>query len=177
MVGAGEGGGEVQAVRLGATDIVGRQLETLDVHGVLLAALADPLGGDLHAVGQDVAQALALADHVEQPDHRLVVAEAQIESAGVLQGEDAALEELHGEGDGDPGRHGVEPELVGQTVAGDDGVGVVHAGHAAEGVEGLVFGPLGEETGVGPVWAMRSWLQPTGHPAQAVLPMPWISMA
>ena len=73
----------------------------------------------------------------------------QVHAARVLEGEDAALEELHGEGDGDAGRHGVEAELVGHAVGGDDGVGVVDAGDAAERVERLVLGPFGQDAGVG----------------------------
>ncbi len=41
VVGAGEGGGVAEAVCLGAAHVVGRQLEALDVQGVLLRALAD----------------------------------------------------------------------------------------------------------------------------------------
>ena len=120
------------------------------MHRVLLRALADALGGDAHAVGEHVAEALALAHQVDQLDHRLVVAEVQVHAAGVLERDDAALEELHGEGDGDAGRHRVEAVLVGGAVGGDDGVGVRDAGDAAERVERLVLGAFGHDAGVGP---------------------------
>ena len=119
-----------------------------------MAYFSEPLpicsAATLDAVGEHVAEALALAHHVEQLDHGLVVAEVQVDAAGVLEREDAALEELHGEGDGHAGRHGVEAVLVGHAVGGDDGVGVVDAGRAAERVERLVLGALGHDAGVGP---------------------------
>ena len=149
VVGAGVGRGVAEAVALGAAHVVGRQLEALDVKGVLLGAVADLASGDPAAVGQQVAQAFALAHHAQQLDHGFVVAEAQIDAAGVVEGEDAALEELHGEGDGDAGRHGVEAELVGHAVGGDDRVGVVDARDAAERVERLVLGALGHDAGIG----------------------------
>ncbi len=40
------------------------------------------------------------------------------------------------------------PNSSDKPVAGDDGIGIVHAGDAAERVEGLVLGSLGEEAGV-----------------------------
>ena len=70
--------------------------------------------------------------------------------SGILERDDAALEEFHGEGDGDAGRHRVEAVLVGGAVGGDDGVGVGHPRRAAERVERLVLGALGHDAGVGP---------------------------
>jgi hypothetical protein len=138
-------------VSLGATDIVGRKFEALDVHGVFLGAFADLLGRDLDAVGQQVAQALTLADHVEQPGHGHVVTEVKVQTACVFESEDAALEEFHGEGDGHTGRHGVKAKFVGYPVTRDDGIGIVHAGDAAKRVQSLVLRSFGEETGI---WAV-----------------------
>ena len=163
VVGAGVGGRVAEAVGLGAAHVVGGQLEALDVHGVLLGAPADALRGQPDAVGEHVAEALALAHHADQLDHGLVVAEAQVDAAGVLGGDDAALEELHGEGDGHPGRHGVEAVLVGGAVGGDDGVGIGDAGGAAERVERLVLGAFGHDAAVGP--GLREAHLAAGHRA------------
>ena len=81
-------------------------------------------------------------------DHGLVVAEVQVDAAGVFEGDDAALEELHGEGDGHARRDRVQAVLVRSAVGGDDGVRVRDARDAAERVERLVLGALGDDAGV-----------------------------
>jgi len=162
VVGAGEGGSHAKAVGLGAPHVIAGQLEPLDVHGVLLGALADLLGRHFGPVGKQVPEPLAFAHQVKQFDHGLVIAEAQLESARVLQCKDSPLEQFHGKGDGDARRDGVEPELVTDAVGSDDGVGIINACATAEGVERLVFGTLGEETGIGTMLGQAHLAAPHG---------------
>ncbi len=80
-------------------------------------------------------------------------------AVGVLGRDDAALEQLHGAGDGGAHRDGVHAVLVAEEVGLGDGVEVVDAAVGAERPGGLVLGALAVARVVGIV--------DLGHPAAA----------
>jgi hypothetical protein len=102
VVGSCEGRSVVETVGLGSADVVRGELQAFHVHGVLLGPFPDLLRRDLHPIGQEITQALALAHHVEQFGHRDMVSEAQVHASRVFQRQDPPLEELHRKGDRDP---------------------------------------------------------------------------
>ena len=94
------------------------------------------------------AEAAPVGGVVDELHHRLGVAEAQVEAAGVLEGEQPPLEALHGEGDRDAHGDRVDAEQVAQLVGGDDRRQVVDAARAAERVDRLVLRALGRRARV-----------------------------
>ena len=118
---------------------VRRQLHVLDRHDQILGPAADLRGGVGRAVRQQVAQPLAADDLVQDRQHRVGIPEAQLDPAGVRQGEDALLEAVHGEGDGRAGRDGVQAVLGADLVGQRHGVQVTDAAVGAEGGQRLVL--------------------------------------
>ena len=115
------------------------------VHGVFIRALADLLGRLTGAVGQKVADALALDDHLDQLLDLGGLSPAELEAPGILFGDDAFLEAFYGKGHRPAGRDRIDAGAVAHLVDLDDGVQVVVEDQRAEGAERLVLGlvPLG----------------------------------
>ena len=127
----------------GDARVVEGQLPAAHVHGVLLAALADPFRGPLAAVGEHGAESLSLGDLLGQGDHGLGVSPGQLEPSRVPRSDQAVLVALDGERDGPAGRDGVDAVAVADLVRPDDGLSAVVLAESAQGGEGLVLGPVG----------------------------------
>ena len=90
----GRGAGVQHLVPAAAVVVPAGRGALLGVDRALRRLAADLLGGALDALGEDVAEALALRDHLEQPVRAVHVAEAEPE-ADLLLGEVALLHALH----------------------------------------------------------------------------------
>src|SRR5213078_2133683 len=86
-----------------------------------LGALAEALRRALDALGEQVAEALAPADHVDEPDHGVGVAPREVQAARHLARDDAVLVALHREradgARGDGVEHVLRMQLVDQGSA------------------------------------------------------------
>ncbi len=124
VAGAAVAGGVLDAHALRAATVVSRELLLFDGHGVLGVAIH--LRQAVGALRQLVAEALAQAHLPDALDHGPGVAEAQLLAAGIGLGDDAQLRELHGAGHGNPGRDGIETQLVADVVGLGNGGQVVY---------------------------------------------------
>ena len=129
MVGAPVRGGVGQPHGALRPAILGRDLHALDVHGVLLRPRPDGLGRPPHSVRQKVAEPLPVGDHLQQLQgrsaHRPIPASARPVS---LQVEDPFSHSSMAKRDGPPGRDGVQPQVVAQSVGIEDAVQVGDSG-------------------------------------------------
>ena len=65
--------------------LVHGELLPLGMERELLGSVADLAGRPEDPLGQQIADALPAGDNLDQPQHRLGVAEAQVDAVGVLQ--------------------------------------------------------------------------------------------
>ena len=101
MVRAGLVGRVAQAHAHLAARLVHRELEALDLHREVQGVAAQPLRDPPRAQGQQLARARPVGDQRDRLEHRLAVAEPQVEAAEVaLHVEQPVLHALHDEGDG-----------------------------------------------------------------------------
>ena len=119
--------------------IVGRRFLSVDVDGVLVGALADPLGGDLDSISENVAEALSLRQLLEHGDDRPVVAPGHFDAAGVFLGDDSVLVALDRESHARAGGNRVHPEAVADVVRLDDRLDIVIQAIGAEHADSLVL--------------------------------------
>ena len=123
------------------TRVVHRHLHALDGRQIRLRPAPEPLRRAERALGEEIADALAVGDHLDELHHAIGVVKAQGHAAGVFQREQAALEALHGPGERGPERDGVQAEVVAHLVRLADGDEVLEAEVDAERGERLVLGP------------------------------------
>ena len=109
------------------------------MHRVLLGSLADLLGGDFDAVGQDVADALAVGHHLQEGDERVGVAPGEFQPAGVFGRDEAFFKALDRERRRDAGGDGVKSVAVAQLVELEQVRERRHHIHQPEGGGGLVL--------------------------------------
>ena len=79
--------------------LVHSSLQPLNRDGKLLGSTTNLPGGPGNPFGKQVADALAPGNHLNKPEHRLLIAEPQVNATGVLAAEQSTLEALHGKGD------------------------------------------------------------------------------
>ena len=121
------------------------------MHSVLLRSPPDGLSHPAHTLRQQVAEPLPPGDHPQQPQHQVHIAPAQGQPARVVQVKDLLLPQLHGKTDGSPGRDGVQPQGVAQTVGGQDAVQVGVPDTCPHRVQRLVLEAAQGYAGVGAV--------------------------
>ena len=118
------------------------------VHGEVLAldrdhvsrrAFANDLGGLRRAVGQDVAEALAVGNLQDHRHHRLGVAELEFDTAGVGGVDDAGFPPRHRRRDGHAGADGVQTVLVADLAGVGDSREIVNLAIAADRADGFVL--------------------------------------
>ena len=78
------GCGIVEAVTLGAPDIIGRKFQTLDVHGIFFRILSDLLGGYPGPVGKNIPETFAESHQPEQSHHCLIISEIEFQPPGIF---------------------------------------------------------------------------------------------
>ena len=117
------------------------QLLALHVEREALGALAQLRRRALDAFGEEVADPLALADHVDQRDDRVGIAPREVEATRHLLRDDAVLVALHRERAHGASRDRVEHVLRVQLVDERQRVEIAHAAERAGRGQGLVFGP------------------------------------
>src|SRR5260370_171209 len=120
--------------------VVHRHLEALHRGEERLGAAAEPSRGALRALGEEVADAPAGGDHLDELHDAVRVVEAEGDAARVLQREEPLLEALHLPRDRGAERDRVHPEVVAHLVRLADGDQVVEPEVHAEGGERLVLG-------------------------------------
>ena len=146
MAGSPGAGRVAETHALQAPGVVAGELLLLDAHEVIGGAVL--LAHAVGALGQHVAEALTGGDHLGQAHHGVGIAEGQGE-ADVLLGDQAALEHLHGRGDGVAGGDGVHAHPVADEVGLGHGREVVHPAVGAEHADGLVLRPGAQAGKVG----------------------------
>ena len=132
VIGTGVGDGVAQSQSMLDAGVVVGHLLPLDVHGQPLRATPYPFSGPLGSFRQQVADALAGSDQLQQLQHDFGVAETQVQPAGILRREQPLLKALHGKGNGAPNGDGVQTQGVASLAGLGHGV---HVGHAAVGAK------------------------------------------
>jgi hypothetical protein len=97
--------------------------------------------GALDALAEELADALALADQVDELDDRVRIAPLELDAARHLLGDNAVLVALHGEGDDGARRDRIEHVLREELIGERQLLEVVHAAEGARRRQGLVLGP------------------------------------
>ena len=110
------------------------------MHGEPFRAPADLGRRRQQSLGEEVSQALASADLFHHLDHRIGVAEAQVDPSGILQGEQAVLKALHRKRNRHPGADRVQRIGVAELVGSGYGHDVTHPAGRAQRADGLVLG-------------------------------------
>ena len=132
----GEGLENARIVRVGLE-------QALDRHAVI--ERAGRVFAALHRAGRvrdRVAKALAFGGHEQQLLDDRVVAPCQVEPAGLLGRDDAALVELHGPGNGASGGGRVQPQVVENIVQAQHLLGLLDADHGTELAQRDVLGAI-----------------------------------
>src|SRR5262249_17787696 len=111
-------------------------LEALDLRREGDAAVADGVGHPAAPLRQQIAEAVAAADHRDRAQHRVAAAEGEPRFV-----EPAALDALHREGDRSPRADPVDAELVAQAGGAEHGGGVCDAAQRTEREKAFVFEP------------------------------------
>ena len=119
--------------------VVHRHLHAFHGSQVLFGPEANLLGGAQRALGEQVADAFAVGDHLEHGHHRVAVVELQLEAVCVFGREDPVLVALHRPGDRCASGDRVHPQVVADLVRLADGDDVIHAEVRAEGGERFVL--------------------------------------
>ena len=117
----------------------------VSLHGVdrgVGGGAPDLLRDPLDALGEEVPEALALGDHLEEFHDSPDVPPGYLESPGLLLGDPALLEALHEPPREPAGLVVLEPELVGEAAEHDGGLDVVNPDGGAPSCELLVLGLL-----------------------------------
>ncbi len=120
--------------------VVHGHLQAPHLHGQLLGSVA--ASHQPRALGQQVAEAPAMGDHLDQLGYRLSVAPVQLPSH-LARPDDALLIEIVGEGDGASRADGVQAVGVAEVAQVGHGGQVVEEKEGAQGADRLVLRPLG----------------------------------
>ena len=140
MVAAGRGDGVVVAHVLHGSRVVHGDFEALDVDDVVLGVATDGSGGAEGALGQQVADAVAVGDLLDQIQQVLGRAELEGLTVLVVVAQATHFVHFHGPGDGGAGGDAVHAQVVEHLVALADGHDVGDAGVGADGGQGFVLG-------------------------------------
>ena len=140
MAGARRRGHVAEGLGERGARIVAGDLELLDRHGQLGAAVARREAGG--ALGHRVADAAPVSDRPDELLLEIAAAEAKIDPAEVGGRDRPALRELHGAGERAAEAHRVDAELVAAVVGPGDRGQVVDVADRAHHDHGLVLGPL-----------------------------------
>ncbi len=96
-------------------------------------------GGPERALRQQVPKTLAVGDPFDRLQHGCTVPEAQFQSAGLFQTDQAVLETFHGEGDGGRSGNGVHDVEVAEFIGLGNHLQIVHTAVGAEPGGGFVL--------------------------------------
>jgi len=83
--------------------VIGRQLQPLDVHGKVLAALPQFFSQPHRSFSQKIAKTFPVADQGYQVDNQLGIAKINLSSTGILISQNPFFIALHGKSDGTTG--------------------------------------------------------------------------
>ena len=121
--------------------VVHGHLKALYLYGQLLRPVATP--HQPRALRQQVAEAPAMGDHLDQLGHTIWIAPTQLKAIRLLRPNDPLLEEIVGEGDGASRADGVQAVGVAEVAQVGHGGQVVEEKEGAQGADRLVLRPLG----------------------------------
>ena len=111
------------------------------MHGKKARVPADHLSGPTHPVGEQIADALPVRDHLDQLQHRAGIPEAQLQPAGILRPDQPVLVAFHRERHDRTRRDRVERVAAAQLVRLGDGLEVVDAAVGTETADRLILRP------------------------------------
>ncbi|OPY93153.1 MAG: hypothetical protein A4E73_00409 [Syntrophaceae bacterium PtaU1.Bin231] len=140
MIGARRMDAVIKAHRPLGARLVHGKLEPFDMDRIFLRSPADLLRGTLDPLREKLPESLPAGDPFHHRDHRLGVAETQVQTAGIRFGQDPPFVTFHGERNADARRNRVNAVSRADLVGFHQSHDVVDPAVRTEGGDGLVLG-------------------------------------